>query len=175
MVSGKKPITPKTKVAELLDGYPELEEVLISMAPPFQKLRNPVLRRSVAKVASLRQVAAVGKLELSSLINTLREAVGQEPWVGNASEVESYWQEQPLWFDKERVVVSIDDRNPENPDVMALIPVAKAAKALRQGEILQLVTSHLPAPGIDQLRAKGFKFWCQQVNDDLVHTFFTPS
>ncbi|MEO2194672.1 MAG: DUF1858 domain-containing protein [bacterium] len=41
-------ITPSTKVAELLAAYPELEAVLIGMAPPFKKLKNPVLRRSVA-------------------------------------------------------------------------------------------------------------------------------
>ena len=46
-------ITSQTKVAELLEHFPELEETLIAMAPPFKKLRNPVLRRSVAKVASL--------------------------------------------------------------------------------------------------------------------------
>ncbi|MHC4830644.1 MAG: DUF1858 domain-containing protein [Planctomycetota bacterium] len=43
------PITPETKVAQLLQHYPELEETLIAMAPAFKKLRNPVLRRSVAK------------------------------------------------------------------------------------------------------------------------------
>jgi hypothetical protein len=46
-------IEPSTKVAALLDRYPELEDVLIEMALPFKKLRNPILRRSVAKVASL--------------------------------------------------------------------------------------------------------------------------
>ena len=44
-------ITSQTKVAVLLEHFPELEETLIAMAPPFKKLRNPVLRRSVAKVA----------------------------------------------------------------------------------------------------------------------------
>ena len=41
MTTGSKPpITPQTKVAELLDAYPELEDVLVEMAPPFKKLRN---------------------------------------------------------------------------------------------------------------------------------------
>ena len=55
-------IDETTKVAALLDAYPELEGVLIGIAPPFKKLRNPVLRRSVAKVASLRQAAAVTRI-----------------------------------------------------------------------------------------------------------------
>ena len=72
-------ITPSTKVAALLDSYPQLEDVLIGIAPPFKKLKNPILRRSVAKVASLRQAAAVGRLPVEELVNKLRDAVGQEP------------------------------------------------------------------------------------------------
>ena len=59
MPDDDRAITPATKVADLLAQYPELEDVLISMAPPFRKLKNPVLRRSVAKVASLKQAATV--------------------------------------------------------------------------------------------------------------------
>jgi hypothetical protein len=47
-------ITPSTKVAALLDRFPELEELLIGIAPPFKKLKNPMLRRGVAKVASVK-------------------------------------------------------------------------------------------------------------------------
>ena len=55
-------ITAETKIAALLKHYPGLEDHLIGMAPPFKKLKNPILRRSVAKVASLHQAAAVGRL-----------------------------------------------------------------------------------------------------------------
>ena len=46
-------ITPKTKVLELIETYPELEDVLIEYAPAFKNLKNPVLRRTVAKIATL--------------------------------------------------------------------------------------------------------------------------
>ena len=54
-------ITPQTKVGELLTAYPELEDLLIEIAPAFKKLRKPVLRRTVAKVTSLAQAARVGR------------------------------------------------------------------------------------------------------------------
>lgn len=47
-------ITPSTTVYAILDSYPELEEVLIGMAPAFKKLKNPILRNTVAKVATLK-------------------------------------------------------------------------------------------------------------------------
>jgi len=36
----KHPITPKTKVAELLENYPSLEQELIDIAPEFSKLKK---------------------------------------------------------------------------------------------------------------------------------------
>jgi len=72
-------IQPSTKIAQLLDAYPELEEVLIRMAPPFKKLKNPLLRKSVAKVATLQQAAIVGRLDPSAMIDQLRQAVGLTP------------------------------------------------------------------------------------------------
>ncbi len=50
--SGRE-ITPSTTVHALLEAYPELEEVLIDIAPPFKKLRNPFLSKSVARIASV--------------------------------------------------------------------------------------------------------------------------
>ena len=43
----------------------------------FSALKNPVLRRTVAKVTTLRQAAKVGNVELTDMINRLREEVGQ--------------------------------------------------------------------------------------------------
>ena len=47
-------IAPKTKVAELIDAYPQLEQVLIDYVPAFEKLRNPVLRKTVARITTLQ-------------------------------------------------------------------------------------------------------------------------
>jgi hypothetical protein len=72
----RAPIEPLMKVATLLQDYPELEEALIEIAPPFRKLRNPVLRRSVAKVTSLRQAAAVAQIDVSDLVRSCERQPG---------------------------------------------------------------------------------------------------
>ena len=70
-------ILPETKVGELLDHYPELEAKLIEIAPPFKKLRNKMLRKTIAKVTTLKQAAKVGNVPLSELVNKLRNEIGQ--------------------------------------------------------------------------------------------------
>ena len=54
-------IGPETTVGAMIEAYPELESVLVEMAPAFAKLRNPVVRRTVAKVATLEQAARIGR------------------------------------------------------------------------------------------------------------------
>jgi hypothetical protein len=66
-------ITPSSKVNDLLKAFPELEETLIGIPPPFKKLKNPFLRRTVAKIATMKHIASVGNIQLNELINKLRE------------------------------------------------------------------------------------------------------
>ena len=54
MTDDKIDITPSVTVHNLVGAFPELEDVLIGIAPPFKKLRNPLLRKSVAKVARVK-------------------------------------------------------------------------------------------------------------------------
>jgi len=181
-------ITPSTKVAAVLDNYPELEEVLIGIAPPFKKLKNPMLRRGVAikklknpmlrrgvaKVASLRQVAAVGRVPVDELVNQLRAAVGQEETaVDAAGGTASYFTGQPDWFDRTKVVASIDERAASDPDRMGITRVLPAANRLQQTEILELITTFLPAPGIDVMKGKGFLAWSVQEEPELIRSYFT--
>jgi hypothetical protein len=62
---------------EVLKAYPELEETIIAIAPPFKNLRNPVLRRTVGQVATLSQVAQIGGMDPIALANVLRRQAGQ--------------------------------------------------------------------------------------------------
>ena len=135
-------IRPSTKVAQLLDAYPELEDVLIRMAPPFKKLKNPILRKSVAKVATLKQAAIAGRLDLSSMINQLREAIGQAP-LGEMEAIpeEHYLGTAPTWFDQSCVASSIDDRAGDS-DEMAITRILRALPDLDARQVVELTTRY---------------------------------
>ena len=168
-------IQPSTKVAELLDAYPELEEVLVTIAPPFKKLKNPVLRKSVAKVATLQQAAIVGRIDPSSLIDQLRQAVGLAPIEATKTpSEEEYLGTAPDWFDSSCVYKSIDDRTGD-PDEMAITRITKALKDLPERQVIELTTTFLPAPGIDVARNRGVRTWSVQEQDSLFKTYFARS
>ena len=71
-------ITAKSKLFDVLEAYPFLEAQIINIAPPFQNLKNPILRRTVGKLATLETVAQIGGMDVTKLVNTLRLAVGQD-------------------------------------------------------------------------------------------------
>ena len=144
-------------VHALLEAYPELEEVLISIAPPFKKLRNPWLRISVAKIATLKHASSVGNVPLNELISKLREAVGQ-PMSTKSYSDQDYFNEQPNWFSPDRITLSIDEDKVDDRDQMTLAPILSGAKNVKKGEIIELVTFFLPAPGIEVMKSRGTQY-----------------
>ncbi len=164
-------ITPSTKISDLLDTYPELEETLIGIAPPFKKLENPFLRKSVAKMATLKHIASVANIPLNELIIKLREASGQST-TDVSFEDENYFSDKPDWFFAEKIMLAIDEDSLGDENKMTLVALLHEAKKVNKGEIIELTTTFLPAPGIDIMKGKGFLVWSVKVEDDLIKTYF---
>jgi hypothetical protein len=166
-------ITPDMKVATFLKHFPDLEDTLIGIAPPFKKLRNPVLRRSVAKVASLRQASNVARLPVYEVVNQLRKAAGQDPLAEEgAITAADYFGPRPDWFSEEKVVASVTEGEGTDESKMTVTRVVAAANEMASGEILELVANFLPVPGIDLMRKKGFESWSTENEDGVVRTWF---
>lgn len=174
MMSDSLEITPKVTVHNLLETYPELEDVLIGIAPPFKKLKNPILRKSVAKVATLQHIASVANISLTDLIATLREAIGQSP-TEEIFETTNYFTEQPDWFNVDKIAVSLNESMPDNPDEMSIVRVIRASNDLITGDIIELITTFVPAPGIEKLKERGFQTWTTQENDGIIKNYFLKS
>lgn len=73
MTSTQAPLTltPKTTVHTLLNQYPGLVDFLANYHPEFKKLTNPVLRRTMGRMATMDMVAEMGNLPLNKLIDDI--------------------------------------------------------------------------------------------------------
>jgi|GEM_PF-2513462 hypothetical protein len=141
--------TPAVTVHVLLETYLELEDVLIGIAPPFKKLRNPIFRKSVAKVATIKHISSVVGVPLDELIGRLREAVGQSTSMESYEDSE-YYGEQPDWFSPDRIALSVEEDKLDDIGKMALVSLLGEAKKVEMGEIIELVTSFIPASSRDR-------------------------
>ncbi len=165
-------ITPKTKVLQLIETYPQLEELLIEMVPTFEKLKNPVLRRTVAKIATLQQAASIGQIDTELLINALRKAVGQEQ-VDGLSENSSFNTIQPDWFDETRVQHEFDIRPMLHAGEHPVNQVISDLRQLPENHIYKLIAPFLPAPLIEKAASLSIKHWVKQTGNELFEVYFS--
>jgi len=55
---------------------------------------------------------------------------------------------------------------------MTVVAVLSEAKNLNNGEIIELITPFLPAPGIDRMKAKGYSVWTTKSDNNTIRTYF---
>jgi hypothetical protein len=165
-------ITPKTKIYDLLEAYPELEDLLISMAPEFVKLKNPLLRKTIAKVANISQAAAIGGLNVEQMVNQFREKVGLESIEQIDDSGTKYNTSQPGWFEAGKVVKVIDIREILNRGEQPVHEVLSSVKALGENEILETVAPFIPAPLLDKSLSLGYRHWLDRKQEGEYRVYF---
>ena len=165
-------ITPKTKIYDLLESYPELEEILIAAAPEFRKLKNPVLRRTIARITNIGQAAVIGGLNVEDLVNRLREKAGQTAIEQIDDTGNKYITECPSWFDREKVARTIDIREMLNKGEQPVHEVIASIKSLKTGEILEIIAPFIPAPLIDKSLSLEYKHWLEKKTVTEYRVFF---
>ena len=168
-------ITPETKISALLDEFPGLQSELEKLVPEFQKLRNPILRKTIARITTLRQAAEIGKLPLGELINTLRSSVGEDAHFQNDEVNITNSGSDPAWFTPERIVKTLDARPLLDKGEHPVQTVLQECRSLKSGEIFELITPFLPAPLMDKAKELGCRTWSSEKNTGVVHTYFASS
>ena len=143
-------IQTHTKLFDLLDLHPELEDKIMQIAPPFKNLKNPVLRKTVAKLATLEKVAKIGNLDVIELVNQLRHETGQ-PKITVEQKTEIAWQKgDPAWIRKDPAHI-IDGTEMLNRGEHPLNKVNALMREIKPGEFILLRTNFKPIPLIDEM------------------------
>ena len=73
-----KPIFAKDNIKEILDKYPELKDVLVSLSPKFKKMQTPVLYNTLARFASFKDAAKVTGISVCEILHTINHHLGVE-------------------------------------------------------------------------------------------------
>lgn len=162
------PITPQTKVGELLDAFPGIEESLIEWVPAFSKLRNPILRRTVAKVATLEQAARIGGISARELVLKLREATGQtiEGAIPDGANLQTSQEgagappggtAMPRWVETNRLHTVLDAEILLDGGEHPLGKTQAILARMGRDEMLRIDSSFRPAPLIDLYEKNGLR------------------
>jgi hypothetical protein len=159
-------ITPQTKVGVILETYPELEEVFLKYSPQFGKLRNPILRRTIARVATLQAAAATAGVDVAELVNALRAKVGQEsaplqspPRCPATVKIEVAGGELPGWVNKKKVTETLEVDALLNEGEHPLKTIKQSLRDLEGNQMVRIISSFRPEPLLETLTAEGYRIF----------------
>ena len=160
-----KEITLDTKISELLE-IEGMKDILIKINPKFKKLNNPVLRNTLAKVATIKQAAIVGGMEPKDLLNKIRESLGQKPI---DIKVEDNNLPQKEITKEPKIIINANELLNENKNPLAV--TRKNLKKLKDNEVLMIKSDFKPEPLIDEFTKSGYKVYCKMINSNRFETY----
>ncbi len=169
----EKMITPKSKVLQVIEDYPGLEEVIVNYVPAFRALKNPILRKTVARTATLQQAAAIGGLKVEELVNRLRKEAGQDPFT--QGEDFGFNTKKPEWFDPRLVSGELNAKELLDRGEHPVNQVIADLKAMKNKSIYKLEAPFLPAPLIDKASSLNVEHWVVKESDEKYFIYFYKS
>jgi hypothetical protein len=187
----KPPINPHTRVGAILDAHPELENALLEFSPHFKKLKNPILRRTVARVATLETAAATAGVNVADLVAHLRRAAGEDgvsvvggTSVGDGTPVEddtpdappaSPTAERPTWVDEADIAHTLDADAMLARNEHPLGIVQSTVPRLAAHQAVHVRSSFRPEPLIELMLSKGCRVHVEHdPSDDTWSTWMAP-
>lgn len=165
-------INAQTKIGSILKERADALDVIISLSPKFEKLRNPLLRRVMAPRTSIAAASKIGGCEVLDFLKKL-EPLGFET---DSSILPEKTQEKQipafmLNLRKEQVT-ELDVRLVISSGKDPLSLIIQKKKLLKQGQVLKIVNSFYPEPLVLLLKKQGFESFVDIIGDELVETYF---
>lgn len=167
-------VRPEMKVAEVLRRWPELLQVFLEASPAFQKLKNPLLRRTMSNLVTVAQAARIAALTPEELVERLNRALGLEVSQGPREEIPSeslLHTPPPPWFSAP-VGQSLDVRPILEAGGEPFQAIMAAAQEVKEGERLVLEVLFEPIPLYKVLAKRGFAAWCEKLGEGHYRAHF---
>lgn len=167
-------ISAKTKISELIKWNKNSVEAITKLSKPFEKLRNPILRKLMASRVTIAEAAKMGGCDVADFARVLKPlgfimtSDGQEDTID---------ENTPTWlndlpgtsfhvFDVRGILASGED---------PLKEILKKFKVVSPDEALCIINKFIPVPLIRLLEKGGVRTFTKTVSADEYHTYFYKS
>jgi uncharacterized protein (DUF2249 family) len=166
------PINANTKIAHLLKAHPEALEVIIGINQKFATLRDPELRREIARRTTIAMAAEMVGFQIDDFFNKLKPLgfeidTDTKPTVDEKKELPSFIstrsKNQIIDFDVRELLASGHD---------PLTLILDKIKSVQDGEALKIINTFQPVPLMRMLEKQGFDVFTDVQSNDLVETYF---
>ncbi|MDF3078837.1 MAG: hypothetical protein K0S09_2726 [Sphingobacteriaceae bacterium] len=173
MSFGNEAIDRNTTIKTLLDVKEGLViDALINLNKNFSKLKNPILRKLLAKRVSIADACKIAGCNIPDFLKTMQHIgfrLADEP--GEAKTAE----QTPFTPPPEHLVIEFDVRPILARNEDPLKAIVNKASQLKPGEYLKVINSFEPTPLITLLNRKGYQSYTSLEKPDLSITYFFKS
>ena len=170
------------RVAEVLRRDERLLETLVAASPVFERLRSPLMRRTMARLATVEQVARMAGLDPDVLAARLNAALAGAPEPSEPASPETgavmttMHPEAParLAAVPPELVVELDVREDLRSGREPFSRIMAARQALPPGGALRLRAIFEPVPLYAVMAKQGFDHWTEELAADDWRVWFYP-
>lgn len=175
-------IRANDRVARVLEGDEGLVDVFAAASPHFERLRNPALRRVMARLVTVEQAARIAGVPVESLLARLNAGTAVPPADASAPGDPG---DAPVPADgglpsalaaipRERIT-DLDVRDALRRGEEPFSRIMAARQALPEGHVLRLRALFEPVPLYAVMARHGFLHWTEQLGPDDWRVWFHPA
>lgn len=168
-------INEQTKVSEVIEANKDSIDAIAAIAKPLKKLKNPLLRKVMARRVTLKEAAKIGGVPFEDFVKALAplgftyeksEPLEQEREEPIPDWLQALPQEKINRFDVRKIL-----ENGEDP----LKAIMTEFKKVPLGEALCIIVNFEPIPLITRLGRKNIKTFTKHTEAEVFETYFYKS
>jgi uncharacterized protein (DUF2249 family) len=172
------------RVADVLARDPALLDVLVAASPAFERLRNPAMRRVMARLVTVEQAARIGGADPAALVDRLngvatatRGGHERSGRMGSMTNMSEPAMARPTALDGvgEDQFLDLDVRDDLRSGREPFSRIMEARRALPEGGVLRLRAIFEPVPLYGVFRKQGFEHWTERLAEDDWRIWFYPA
>lgn len=163
-------INENTKISTIIANNPSAIDKIVSLSKHFEKLKNPILRKVLASRVSIKQAAKIGGVTVQDFfdkLSTIGFECSYQKIDTNLIEVKN--NEKNIAFEN---IIELDVREMLQNNTDPFNKIMNLIKNFPSTYTLKLINTFEPTPLITILEKKGFSHKVEQINTNLVYTYF---
>jgi uncharacterized protein (DUF2249 family) len=173
------------RVSAVLAHDERLIDVFVALSPAFERLRNPMLRRVMARLVSVEQAAQIARIDASLLLARLNAATGAAAPAANQTEPPHTEPEEDMATDSilmpaaldgldEAQILDLDVRDDLRQGREPFGRIMGVRRALAPGQVLRLRAIFEPVPLYQVMAKQGLARWTERLAADDWRIWFYP-
>ncbi len=162
-------INKHSKISDIINCNAEAIHAIARVNQNFRKLKNPILRRLLARHITIEDAAKIGNTNANTLLQTLEQIGFDVEYEQNNTEIDL--NEKNIKMNN-KTVIEFDARPMLAGGTDPFNAIAEKTKVLKPEEALLVINTFEPIPLINKYEANGWKTKVERPEDGSIRTYF---